>query len=245
MPSLSVLFLNTHLVPIIDLPFGLSTRVHTLFLSNSSSSSCIAGIQSASSRASFTFFGSIWDRKQWYKHAFAVNLLVFTPLSGSPIIKYGGWLFLHLLASVSRLLESDAPSWPVAYWSVFPWAFSSLLLDHPLGIVLAVSLVSASTEHLVVVLVLPLGDIFPVGDLTLLSNSAGFFCCSPSTCVLLIGLTWISSVGKDIPSSSIASTEGVSSFSNLSKSYIHLHLQDQQLCYHQRRKNRLNKHSCS
>ena len=108
MPSESVLFLNTHLVPTIDLFFGLGTSFQTSFLSNSFSSSCIAVTQSASLSASSTFLGSSFDRKLWYKHSFWVALLVFTPASGSPIIKSGVWLLDHFLAGGKLFLELDA-----------------------------------------------------------------------------------------------------------------------------------------
>src|SRR6266498_3494619 len=85
---LSSLFLNTHLVLMMFLPFGLSTSSHTSFLVKLFNSSCIAMTQSYSCKASSTFLGSIQETKAtclqkdaWYQER------VFTPWERLPMMR--------------------------------------------------------------------------------------------------------------------------------------------------------------
>jgi len=92
----SNLFMNTHLVPIIDLSLGRGTRYQTLFLLNCCSSSYIAVTQSESARVSCTLFGSMLDRKAQKAQKILSLDLVCTSVLMSDIIWSRGcelWCF--------------------------------------------------------------------------------------------------------------------------------------------------------
>src|SRR3954454_1816281 len=97
MPLSSTLFLKTHLVPMMLLsPLGLGTNFQTLFLSNSSNSSCIALIQSGSFMASLMFFGSCKETKHCIVHRVCKPDLVLDSR-----IWLGGWFL-----AIEELMES-------------------------------------------------------------------------------------------------------------------------------------------
>lgn len=94
-PFSSILFLNTHFVPIVGWSLGLETNFHTFNLSNWFNSFCIAIIQFSSSNAFLTFFYSIWDNKAAYWHSFLMDDQILIPLYGFPNI-YFLWQFFSL-----------------------------------------------------------------------------------------------------------------------------------------------------
>ena len=130
MPFSSILFLKTHLVPIILWFEGLGTNSHTLLLSNWFNSSCITIIQFSSSKASFVFLGLIWDIRARSLQMFLREDLVLTPLDGLPIIWSCGWLMTNFQSLGMSWLDSPYTCWGGgrAWWFFFLGILSNFFL---------------------------------------------------------------------------------------------------------------------